>query len=307
MWTKTGTESDSFLVWKAKRPTVSRNGVMVDAVKSLRRYELQVVREFVAVYRRFIRELLQDLEAIEVEDVKSLVMPRVSRQVTELHSVLAQVLQGIAKEVMSVGMSAADKLLGSTSQFADTRLDIPPEWYEWYRLTVEQALYRYTQEDIARIASIVSEGVKEGKSVGEITDTIQKIVLQSQYWRAERVARTEVLRLFNLGYVGVLVNEPVIVGFEYSVVLDARTSTICRPLAGRVVRKSELTRVPPLHPNCRTVLLPVFSGEEGNYSDERGEWVSRSELEALAKQFGIIPAVVLQAWQRYVPRAIPTV
>jgi SPP1 gp7 family putative phage head morphogenesis protein len=55
-----------------------------------------------------------------------------------------------------------------------------------------------------------------------------------------------------------------------SVVLDGRTSEVCRPLAGVVLPADDpfwRTHVPPLHYNCRTVLV-TYAREEG----ERRAW-----------------------------------
>jgi SPP1 gp7 family putative phage head morphogenesis protein len=55
-----------------------------------------------------------------------------------------------------------------------------------------------------------------------------------------------------------------------SVVLDGRTSEVCRPLAGVVLPADDpfwRTHIPPLHYNCRTVLV-TYAREEG----ERRAW-----------------------------------
>jgi len=55
-----------------------------------------------------------------------------------------------------------------------------------------------------------------------------------------------------------------IVGYEYSAKLDSRTSDICRRLDGKRWKgdlKSVKSR-PPLHFNCRSVLVPLIEGED---------------------------------------------
>lgn len=140
--------------------------------------------------------------------------------------------------------------------------DIPQEWLEWYERTAEETLWRYTERSRRRITEIIAQATLEGQSHDEMAKSIKDAVTGLLTWQAERIARTESMRLWNLGHLHQMQQFEEIVGYEYSVVLDPRTSHICRPLTGKKVRKEELQYVPPLHPHCRTTLLPVFAGED---------------------------------------------
>ncbi len=82
-------------------------------------------------------------------------------------------------------------------------------------------------------------------------------------WQAERISRTETMRLWNMGHFGRMETEDEgLVGYEYSVVLDPRTSDICRPIAGLMVKRGDILHLPPLHPHCRTIVEPVYDFDE---------------------------------------------
>lgn len=54
-------------------------------------------------------------------------------------------------------------------------------------------------------------------------------------------------------------------GFRYSAVLDERTTEVCRFLDGKVFKPEDPTLrqlVPPLHFNCRSLIVPVVAGED---------------------------------------------
>lgn len=161
----------------------------------------------------------------------------------------------------------------------DEDIDIPPEWLDWYRRTVEQALYRYSERVRKKMEQIIVRANLEGWSHSDMTEAIQQELTRALTWQAERIARTETMRLWNLGHLHQMRQFEDVVGYEYSVVLDPRTSHICYPLAGKRVRKDELQYVPPLHPNCRTILLPVFVEEES------AGWEDSSDIRP-AKGFG---------------------
>ncbi|MBJ9388273.1 minor capsid protein [Acinetobacter baumannii] len=60
------------------------------------------------------------------------------------------------------------------------------------------------------------------------------------------------------------------IGVEYVkfiATLDSRTSKICMGYSDKVYRKDEPHPVPPLHPNCRSILIPV--------TDEKGKTIGK--------------------------------
>ncbi|HHG4905526.1 TPA: minor capsid protein [Pseudomonas aeruginosa] len=76
--------------------------------------------------------------------------------------------------------------------------------------------------------------------------------------------------------------------YQLSAVLDTRTTEICQGLDGRAFAYSDAKAPrPPMHPGCRTVMIPVFDGEapiKENYE----QWLARqdeaTQVEALGMQ-----------------------
>lgn len=92
--------------------------------------------------------------------------------------------------------------------------------------------------------------------------------------RAETIVRTNYTEAFNSG----ILNESAeidpggdfIEGFEFSAILDTRTTEVCTHLDTRIFRPDDpsLSRLqPPRHFNCRSILVPVFIDEEINEED----------------------------------------
>ncbi len=292
MWTKTAIRFAESSVWKSDR-FPDREELLVRAVGDLRRYELAILRAFRIAYRAFLQDLERALtHRLGVAALES----RLPRALLRLRQSLYRSLLAMSPEVMRAGVLAAQSAL--MPRFADAGIpDVPatpPDWYEWYEATCAEALNRYLQSEREDIMKLVRQAVDEGWTMDRLAAEIKDEIWLAHYWKAERVARTEVMRLFNLGHVGRLYNEPLVVGYQYAVVLDARTSLICRELAGRWVRKELLVRVPPFHPHCRTLLLPVFVGEEQSLGGDTQ--VSPLEQQQRAKQFGVIPRQVLARW-----------
>jgi SPP1 gp7 family putative phage head morphogenesis protein len=60
-----------------------------------------------------------------------------------------------------------------------------------------------------------------------------------------------------------------IVAYQFSAIMDDRTSDICEALDGKVFPVSELDYYdPPLHYNCRSLIIPIYKDEEFTGYDE---------------------------------------
>lgn len=195
-------------------------------------------------------------------------------------------LLALGKQAFARGTRTAERVAESL-QMADDA-PIPPEWEEWYLATVGDALHRYAQREQQRIADIIREGALQGWSNREIEARIQQVFVAMRTWQAERIARTETMRFYNLGHLQTYERQPLLVGYEYSVILDDRTSHICQQITGKRVRREQLRFVPPLHPHCRTVLLPLFR------SDGVSDWDAPEAIEsAVPPNFGNIERLPL--------------
>jgi len=168
---------------------------------------------------------------------------------------------------------------------AETPIEIPTEWARWYAGTLDDALYRYTDRIRRDVGDLTVKAALEGWTQEELTREVRALVQGISTWQAERIARTETMRLWNLGSYGRMEEEGEdLIGYTYSVVLDDRTSHICRPLDGKRVQRTLLRYLPPLHPHCRTILEPVY-----RFDDLPADPWSDPESVAGLRGFGAIP------------------
>jgi len=85
------------------------------------------------------------------------------------------------------------------------------------------------------------------------------------------IARTESTRAFNLGILTEGLRSDLVVAYRFDAVMDDRTTDICKSRNGKVIpiEDEELIvhNTPPLHVNCRSVLVPVFEFENVDKMD----------------------------------------
>jgi SPP1 gp7 family putative phage head morphogenesis protein len=169
----------------------------------------------------------------------------------------------------------------------------PEEALAWFRarLPLPDPEFRALREEARRRAFWVSglaaldmvqevmdaleEALREGTTFGDFQKALSERVKsawgEGSRHRLEAVLRTNLQLAYGAGrWKEAISTRELRPYWGLSVVLDGRTSEVCRPLAGVVLPADHpfwRTHIPPLHYNCRTVLV-TYAREEG----ERRAW-----------------------------------
>jgi SPP1 gp7 family putative phage head morphogenesis protein len=121
-----------------------------------------------------------------------------------------------------------------------------------------------TKRATNRLIAGIKNGVSEGKLVALIRDDIDGA---TDRWLSTLV-RTKTTEIYNTARKTLWDTDPlisqIIEAYEFSAIMDDRVSDVCASLDGKVYEKGEFTSqiTPPLHPNCRSLLIPVTKFEE---------------------------------------------
>jgi SPP1 gp7 family putative phage head morphogenesis protein len=173
---------------------------------------------------------------------------------------------------------------------AQDESSLPDEIGYWH----SQELQRHWQSVASglanRIAQRIVDGLRTGETMQQLMDAVEEILGDATGYRLERIVRTETTRYYNYALVWETAAYPEVAGYRYSVVEDDRTSSICKPLAGKIVRRAELRYIPPLHPNCRTVLVPLLAEE----IPADNQPPDMEQLSVYNRMFARVPAFLLE-------------
>ena len=122
---------------------------------------------------------------------------------------------------------------------------------------------------LKKLRGELAEGVKEEEGIDDLKSRVSGVFGESALKRAEKIARTEVLRASNFATDEAYKQSGIVKGKEWLTALDERVCPICEPLDGKKTSKKGLfsTSVgevpyPPAHPNCRCTLIPVILERE---------------------------------------------
>ncbi len=129
------------------------------------------------------------------------------------------------------------------------------------------------------VRDVISDGLESGADMRDISANIAEVFDGAKGWRAETIARTEIMRASNWAAArtyeesGVEQKEWLLAG-DYDPTQD---SGECDEYDGEIVDADDDFHggvdAPPLHPNCRCAVAPVLKGEEeaGGEEEPNGE------------------------------------
>ena len=144
---------------------------------------------------------------------------------------------------------------------------------EWESVIPQAAidwLENYTPTLAGNLSNSVLEGVREvirnslqtGSTLQERMKALRESASEFSRMtdaRIESIARTEITRADTLGRLSSMKNNDDVIGVEFSAVMDDRTTEMCQSRHGLVMRLDDPRlpeNTPPIHPRCRSLLLP---------------------------------------------------
>lgn len=145
--------------------------------------------------------------------------------------------------------------------------------------------------DLKRV--MVDGFTKRKRNEGMAKDIAERFDVS--YSSAERLVRTESARIVEAATQDAY-KEIGVEQYEYSAILDERTSEICEELDGKIFNTADEVQgvnAPPMHPNCRSTTLPVFDNERieiatvGREYDSFADWKrdnEKSMIDSVAKE-----------------------
>jgi SPP1 gp7 family putative phage head morphogenesis protein len=113
------------------------------------------------------------------------------------------------------------------------------------------------------LKSELTQGFIKGTSVQKMSSNIAKR-MDNSYKNALRVVRTETAHVLNKAAL-MSYEEMGVTHIEFLAVMDGRTSAICFSLNGDIIPIKDAVigvNTPPLHPNCRSTVIPVVDDED---------------------------------------------
>lgn len=174
--------------------------------------------------------------------------------------------------IESYNEAQAEVIPDQSAKFAVDLL--PEEFLELLKVESFKNVGDYSFQITKKAKNIIFQGIKDGTPQSEIMKTLRESLSnESEVW-ANTVIRTKTNEIFNEARKSFYEQDPIakqiVVGYEWSAILDDRTSTICQDLDGDQFTIETSQRIkPPAHFNCRSVLVPITKFEDFKPTDKR--------------------------------------
>lgn len=199
--------------------------------------------------RRFVPEKIKELEPRH--------QMKMNRTLKQEYSDLFKTAQKQAKFELSGKKELADDSF------------LPEELLQLLAAESFKIVGDYSTSMTTKAKNILFDAIKSGMGESEIVKLLrQELENETDKWLGT-VVRTKTTEIFNMARKNYWDTDKfaqeLIVAYQYSAILDTRTSDICRSLDQKVYDKKsvDIQRVtPPLHFNCRSLLVPITRFEE---------------------------------------------
>ena len=129
----------------------------------------------------------------------------------------------------------------------------------WSGLSFSERIWEHRRKLALTVKEELTKGLIRGDSLQDIS-RIMADKLNNSYSNAMRLVRTESCFIMNEATINNYKNND-IKEYQFMAFLDKKTSKVCREMDNKIISIEEYkvgVNCPPLHPNCRSAIVPVI-------------------------------------------------
>lgn len=220
-------------------------------------YDNSVVSETAPIVKKMFLDLYDQIEKKKI--LKDQKVERIDSLKLKYLKELKQVLKNSFNSIYKDGMSMAQQELFKEAKFraplaADAFMDV-------LEAETFQYIGDYQYKILSKVKTNLISAIKDGKPLSEVLDILDDEGKQLSDVSLERFARTKHTEVMNKGRHAFFEESGVVAAYQYSAIMDERTSDICSGLHNTIFKAGD-EPIPPMHFNCRSVLIPITKYEE---------------------------------------------
>ena len=253
----------------AVTPGDYRKKVDFKAIKAyLDRFEHKVVQEAKPVIQKIFKDLGDQIAK------KKIIQQQKPEKIDKLKLKYLGEFERVIQNNLATAYEEA-KLIGKTElgSSAKKKFAAPLPDKDFLRVLEEENYqfigdWEYAITKKARIAIIAA--IKDGKSISDVLRILEEDGLPASLTSLERYARTKFTEVANKGRLEYFNASGIVAAYQYSAILDEVTTDLCENLHGTIFENGD-EPVPPLHFNCRSMLIPITKYEDYKATDKIGK------------------------------------
>lgn len=230
-------------------------------------YDQSVVSDVRPVVAKMLRDLMDQIERKKILSTQN--VERIDTLELKYKKELKQILKGSFAGIYKDAQSqAAGEIL--KSDFAKKAVS-NQKFLDVIEAETFNFVGDYEYGILKRVRTELIAAIKDGKSLAVVEDVLDRDLKKMSQVQIERFARTKHTEVLNTARVEFFQDSGVVAGYQYSAILDDVTTDICGALNGKKFTAGD-EPIPPLHFNCRSLLIPITKYEEFKPTESiRGE------------------------------------
>ena len=275
----------------------------------LGRYSNTVIRRVMALSNRIEQDIVARLSAADLTDLGR---TRLEQTLAELRSIQASGWAVISDKFMADMDALAGNELAFGQSLAQAAGDIRVSTFTgapaltqviaaararpFQGRVLKDWLKGAEESQAKQVREVIRQGVVEGQTIDQMVRAIRGTraaqyrdgALEVSRRGAETMVRTAVTHVSNVAQMQVFeANADVIKAWKFCATLDSRTSLVCASLHGKQFALGA-GPLPPRHPNCRSIAIPVVAPIEGLKPFEAPTFSAWLKKQPLAVQENIL-------------------
>lgn len=235
------------------------------AESHLDRFQSRVMDQAQPLVKRIYDDLFEQIER------KGILKNQAAGKIDELKLKYLKELKLILKRNLREAYQDAGKMGQRELMKGNYRTPLPDEAFLEF-LETESFQYvgdwAYNVTKKARQALI--EAIRDGNPLSAVIDLLDDAGVKDSLVSLERYARTKFTDVTNRGRLAFFNESGVVAAYQFAAVLDDRTTDICDGLHGKIFKAGD-EPVPPLHFNCRSLLVPITKYEDWEADEKVGK------------------------------------
>lgn len=273
---------------KLKKPKVKDSTPVysfdIDKAQNYASNQLKIVDHHEQIFDNAVKQILNNVVEEGLHNFKSAEARKKNELVDKKKWIEESVnkLSPILTQVVIQAGNQANRLLNIDQPYIPKSIKTV-DTKKFIREQIELFMGSAVDTDVDTMVDIIAAGLTEELSVPQIRAQIVDKFQDYTKMQAERITRTEVIKTSNLGAQDAFEQSGVVEAKQWLATDDDRTDEECLAMDGQIVGleddyDSVVSKLlpdvadsilgyssvdyPPLHPNCRCVILPVLVGEK---------------------------------------------
>lgn len=243
-------------------------------------YDQSLINETDSVVNKMIRDLMDQIEKKKI--VQNQNIDRIDSLSLKYKKEMKQLIKSSFMMLYKDSMSTAKTEIEKAA--FDLKFQLKAEYAkplaeDKFLAVLEKEVFDYIGDYeyslLKKTRAELIAAVKDGKPLSSVLGILSDDLQQLSAVSIERYARTKHTEVMNNARVEYFDSTGVVAGYQYSAIMDQRTSDICAGLHGKYFKSGEQP-IPPMHFNCRSTVIPITKYEKFTPTESiRGQTVDK--------------------------------